>query len=217
MQIAAEPAQGVRGDHDARLHRGASGRAPLLLEEEPEAHAFVERGVPADEGSGHDPAGPDGAAGLAQRAQPVGALGQVVERAEQQHRVGIAVGDRQVASVAEAGGHAGQLRRLAHVQRHRVDHLDLVALGGQPFGVHAGAAAHVEHAGRRRRQGAQQHVARAPELQPAATLAQPRTLTAALVVGHQSGIRDHVPGSYGRSRAGGEAISPCGQGVSVSA
>jgi hypothetical protein len=37
------------------------------------------------------------------------------------------------------------LQRLLHMQRHRVDQVDLVALGGQGQGVDAGGATNVQH------------------------------------------------------------------------
>ncbi len=166
----------------------------------------MQGGVAADEGRGDQPARADGAAGLAQRADAVGALVQVVERAQQQCRVGRPVGDGQVAGVAQAGLHAGQRRGLLDVQRHGVDQLDVVARGGQPRGVHAGAAAHVEHLRRRRRQRAQQHVTGTPELQPPPPFPQPGQFAALLVVTQDTGILDHAAGSYNRRFCAGEAI-----------
>ncbi|WTP05121.1 hypothetical protein OG719_26065 [Microbispora hainanensis] len=103
--------------------------------------------VAADRGGGHQPAGAHHAARLGQGGDPVGAVGQVIERAQQQDRVGARVRQGQVACVAQPRGHARQGPGPLDVERDRVEQFDLVAVGDQPLGVHPGAAADVEHPG----------------------------------------------------------------------
>nr|WP_264372931.1 hypothetical protein [Nonomuraea phyllanthi] len=140
----------------------------------------------------HHAPGPYGAPGLRQGPHPVGPLVQVVERAEQQHRVHARVRHGQVPGVAQPGRHPAQPRGVPHVERDRVEQLDLVAVGAQPLRVRAGPAADVEHPGRSRWQHPAQHVLGAPQLQPPAPLAEPGVLPVLSVVGEQLRCHGHT-------------------------
>ena len=97
------------------------------------------------------PARPQDPQRLAECLPPVRGLGQVIERAEQQHRVLGFGWHREVPRVAKLGGersHRFATRRLPcllHMQRHRVDQMHAIPAPGQRRGVGAGAAAHVQY------------------------------------------------------------------------
>jgi hypothetical protein len=106
----------------------------------------------------------------------------VVQRAEEQHRVDRCVSDVERPRVAFASAHTGDAFGLLHVQRHRVDELDLVAVSGQPLCMHTGCAAHVQDASRRRGKPPAQDVLSTPQLQASPSLAQSIVLLALVVV-----------------------------------
>jgi hypothetical protein len=109
-------------------------------------------GVAADRGGRQDATGTKHAMPLGQRPDPVGAFGEVVERAQQQHRIDAGVGSVQHTRIAP--GDPGQARHasgLLDVQRHRIDQVDLISQCGQRLCVDTGGAAHIEHNRRFRR------------------------------------------------------------------
>ena len=76
---------------------------PELGVEQKSAGQSVEQGGEAvDGGDGHHPAGTDDASGLGQSGQALGAVGEVVERTEEQNGVEGVVGEIQMAGVADA-------------------------------------------------------------------------------------------------------------------
>ena len=108
---------------------------------------------------------------LAQRHDPFAALREVIERAHQQHGVDAGVGHVEPARIAEPdagegtlGLARGGLARLLDVQRRGVDQMHAVTTTREPARVGARAAAHVEDDPRRRREVAQEQLARALRL-----------------------------------------------------
>ncbi len=88
---------------------------------------------------------------LAQRPHAVRSLGQVVERPEQQHRVGGRVAERQGTRVSDLRAREPSLLarrrggpRRIDVERHRIHEVRLVARLGQPERISPGGAADVE-------------------------------------------------------------------------
>jgi hypothetical protein len=76
----------------------------------------------------------------------------VVQRAQQQRSVDARIGPAQRARITEGdSGQAGHGPCLLDVQRHRIDHVNLMTLSRQRRGVGTGSAAHVENDRRRRR------------------------------------------------------------------
>ncbi len=148
------------------------------------------RGEAGDGGGDEYAAGPEHPPGLGQGRQAVGAVGQVVERPEQEDRVGAVVGAAQRPRVPDgAAGEwvrrlgPGGLLRLGNVQRHGVVQVHLVAQGGEPAGVDAGAPADVGDDRGRRRQEAPEDLLRPGELKPPGALGQTARLEARRVVG----------------------------------
>lgn len=94
-----------------------------------------------------------------QRSQPVGPLLQVIQRSQQQHRVGAVVGEIERPGVADRGVDERVPVRLPpqllDVQRYQIAVDHLVSQRGQPEGVRAWPAAHVRHHGGWRWQVAQ--------------------------------------------------------------
>ena len=126
---------------------------------------------------------------LAQRRATFVTRGQVVQRSQQQHRVGRAVPAFQLARIPHrnAGERVLGLRLrcalgLGDVQRDRIDQVHLVSERGQPAGVHPGAAADVQHHLRGRRQEAFDDLLGARQLQGSRALGQPLGLGDLLVV-----------------------------------
>jgi hypothetical protein len=144
------------------------------------------RGPPGDRGGEQQAARPQDAGGLTERGGPFACLGQVVQRAEQQHRVHGRVGQVEVPCVAGRGadrGHPGGVfLELAHVQRHEVPVLDLIAERRQPQRVAARAAADVRDDRGRWRQAAADDLGRPQELKLAAAVAQPVPLFGPFVI-----------------------------------
>jgi len=120
--------------------------------EESLEHAGEERGEARDAGREDEPAGLEHPTRLDERREPVGALGQVIERAQEQHGVHARVGLVEPARVADARAGDRVVRltrrgpaRVLDVLREGVHQVDLVAERREPARVHAGAPAHVEH------------------------------------------------------------------------
>jgi hypothetical protein len=93
------------------------------------------------------------AAGLAAlRPAPTAASSahEVVQRAEEEHRIDRRIRLREPAGVADFGGQQPVLSCGSDTLRDDVDQMHAVAPASQPGRVYAGAAAHVEHPGRRR-------------------------------------------------------------------
>ena len=112
--------------------------------------AVEERGVARDPGGEEHAARAEDAAGFAQGREAVGALGQVIQGAEQEGGVERRVCVRQVPRVADFGGGkrvaglgGGSLARLPHVELDRVEQVDFVAPPRERQRVNAGSAADV--------------------------------------------------------------------------
>src|SRR4029077_7699180 len=86
-----------------------------------------------------------------------------------------------VADLGARQRRTGMGSRLLDVPRRVIDQVDLVAAGGQPARVDAGASPDVEDAGGRRRQVALEDVLRARELEDPRPLEQATGLEAGLV------------------------------------
>jgi hypothetical protein len=151
-----------------------------------------------DAGREDESTGAEDAARLAEGLEARGPLRQVVERPEQEHRVHRPVGLLEAAGVADPRVDSlARARRgvpgLRHVERDRVDQDDAIAAAGEPHGVRAGTAAHVEDTRGRVRQPALEDLARPRALDHAVAFTEARRLAAAGVVGE----------GLGRERSGG--------------
>ena len=134
-------------------------RAEPGLVEEAVEEPVQGAGVPGDDRGGDDAARAGDAAGLGEGTHPVGALSQVVERAEQQDRVVTAVVFGEAAGIAGGDREPAVGLRLLQVQRHRVDQVHLVAAVGEPGRVDPAPAADVQDArGRGGQEPFQQHL-----------------------------------------------------------
>jgi len=88
-------------------------------------------------------------AGFFERGHAVGALDQVIERAEHERGIEAAIGSGQVPSIPDLGGQPARGQgspRLFHMPRRDVDQVDAVSVPQQPRRVHAGTAPHIEDA-----------------------------------------------------------------------
>ena len=149
-----------------------------------------ERGEAADPDGEEEPAGPQHPARFAEGPDAIGALGQVVERAQQQDGVHGRVRFLEPARVSHAQAGHGRLglerrglSRLLDVERHRVHEMHAISARGEPGCVDAGAAAHVEDGAGRRRQVAQDDLLRARELDQPVGLEQTPGFSPSGVVG----------------------------------
>jgi hypothetical protein len=207
----------------APLHAALERR----LAQEPLVEA-VDRGREArDPGRGEHAAWPQHAARLDERAAAVGGVGEVIERAEREHRVGARVVERERAGVADprarqrlAGLPRSRVAGLLDVQRHGIEQVRAVAALREPECVCAGAAAYVEHVGGRRRQVARQQLLRADELQPP-PVAQPGLFLARGVVGldrvvERHGMQFARPARVPCRRCGISARSACARARAAS-
>lgn len=88
---------------------------------------------------------------FAQRRQPVLALEQVIERAEQQHPVLASIRLPEVARVPDLAGHAITRLCLSDVPFDRIDNVHPVALRRQPLRMNTRGSAQIQHRGGRRR------------------------------------------------------------------
>lgn len=95
----------------------------------------------------------------------------MVERAEEEHRVDRRIRPREPAGVTDFGGHQPLLKCGSDMPWDNVDEMHAVAPPREPGRVYAGAAADVEHHGRRRWQLTLQQLARAKQLE--AVMAKP--------------------------------------------
>ena len=116
-------------------------------------------GITGDDRGGDDAARAGDAAGLGEDAYPVGALSQVIKRAEQQDGIVAAVVFGQAAGIAGGDGEPAVGPCLLAVQRHRVDQVHLVAAVAEPGRVDSARAADVQDArGRGGQEPFQQHL-----------------------------------------------------------
>ena len=151
---------GVAAVLEVALDRGLEA---VLLQQAPQP--VDRRRVARDHRRGDEPARLDHAARLGQRGDAVGALVQVVERAEQQHGVEALVLERQLARVADQRAREPEPRGLLDVAGDRIHQVHLVAALGQRRRVDPGPAADVgDRRGRRRQQALEQRL-RADELE----------------------------------------------------
>jgi hypothetical protein len=176
-------------------------QAEVRVREHSPRDAIDERRKARDRRDDHDASGAEHAARLAQRLRTVGRLGQVVERAEQQHGVGGPVFELERPRVAQPRADARR-PRLFDVQLDRVDQLDVVAALDQRDGVGARPAADVEDARRRRRQQPPEQVQRALALDPRPGR-QPVALEPELVVR----VEGVVEAAHGRASSSRHACS----------
>jgi hypothetical protein len=174
---------------------------------------------PGDPGRGQDPARAQHPPRLGEGPDPVAAVGQVVQGAQQQDGVDAGVGPLEPAGVTHAG--AGQraprllpggAQRLLDVDGHRVDQVDLVAPRGQGQGVHASGPADVQDDRGCRRQVPDQQLPGADPLKaqgPEPPLLRHLGVVGGdlavepLVIGHRAGtaIRRPWPSIAGRAAA----------------
>ena len=109
-------------------------------------------GIAADRGRHEDATRAKNAASLRQRPHPVGAIREVVQRAQQQRSVHARIQPAQRARITEGDARqAGHGPCLLDVQRYRIDQVNLMTLSRQRRGVSTGSAADVENDRRRRR------------------------------------------------------------------
>jgi hypothetical protein len=141
-----------------------------------------------------DPAGPQDPPRLDERSDPLSSTQEVVERAEEQHRIDRRIRLREPAGVTDFGGQVLVLKCGSDMPWGNVDEMYAVAPAREPGRVYAGAAADVEHHGRRRWQLTLQQLARAKQLE--AVMAKPeKALPLVLpgIVGEQVlTLRHHV-------------------------
>jgi hypothetical protein len=135
-------------------------------------------------------AGPQDTTGLAEAPLPVGSVGQVIHRAEQEDGVDAPVRQVELAGVAHlrVDHHSGGLRsaqRLLDVDCDHVAQQHLAAHRRQPQGVAARSAADVSHSGRHRREMPENQLPGPLELDRAQPGAEPALLLAEGVVRHQ--------------------------------
>ena len=123
---------------------------------------------------------------LAPGGDTIGAFGEVIQGTEKQHRVVCVRRSVDTAGVADLGGESlvvtETLQRLLDVGGHRVDEMHLMAVGEQPFGVDAGAAADVENAQRRVREVPSDDLLRAQQLELTHPLSESDVLIDSLLV-----------------------------------
>ena len=89
----------------------------------------------------------------------------MVERAEEEHRVDRRIRLREPAGVTDFGGQVPVLKCGSDMPRDNVDKMHAVAPARQPGRVYAGAAADVEHHGRRHWPLTLQQLARTKQLE----------------------------------------------------
>jgi hypothetical protein len=155
-----EPESGVvhaAGQHWHQLGRDVGGEAAAL-------RPIKDRHEPSDGRGEQNPAGPQDSPRLDERRDPLSSTHEVVERAEEEHRIDRRIRLRQPAGIADFGGHQPVLSCGSNMLQDDIDEMHPVASASQPGRMHAGAAAHVEHHRRRRRQLTQQQLTRAQQL-----------------------------------------------------
>src|ERR1700687_4167983 len=102
----------------------------------------------------HQASGAESTASFAQAGEPVFSFDKMVERTEEQNRIGGGVALGQVTRVSHlrrgkwmVGLLIGCRPRLLHVLEHRVDQLDLIAARSEPAGVSTRASTGVDDHG----------------------------------------------------------------------
>jgi hypothetical protein len=113
------------------------------------------------------PTGPQDPPRLGERRDPLSSTHEVVERTEEEHRIDRRIRLRKPAGITDLGGHQPVLKCGSDMPRDDVDEMHAVAPAREPRRVYAGAAADVEHHGRRRWQLTEQQLARAQQLEAA--------------------------------------------------
>ena len=156
-----------------------------------------ERGEARDRRHGDEPAGLHDSVRLRESAHTGGALGQVVERPQQEDGVRRGVRHVELLRVAEHRLEPASRARLLHVQGHRVDQAHFVAALGEPRRVLAGPAADVEDDRGRRREVTLEHLLRPRELELRAAARKAVSLDARRVVSvdrlvHRSSVAPDV-------------------------
>jgi hypothetical protein len=131
-----------------------------------------DRHEPSDGRGEQYPAGPHDPPRLDERRDPLSSTHEMVERAEEKHRVDRRIRLPEPAGIADFGRHQPVLSCGSNMLRYDVDEVHPVAQARQPGRVHAAATAHVEHYPRRRWQLTQQQLARPQQLE--AVMAKPK-------------------------------------------
>ena len=90
-----------------------------------------------------DPAGPQDSPRFGQRRDPLSSTQEVVERAEEEHRVDRRIRLREPAGIADFGGHQPVLSCGSNMLQDDVDQMDAVPPAREPGRVYAGAAGDV--------------------------------------------------------------------------
>jgi hypothetical protein len=140
-----------------------------------------QRGEPGDRCGDDQTARANDAPSLLERSDPLASLGQVIERAEQEHRIERGIPCLEPASIAQPHGERalGSFTcsgRLLYMERHRIDKVNGVSDPRPPRRIHAWTATHVQDRGRRRRQDPFQQLLRTRKLDPGAGAAQQAVL-----------------------------------------
>lgn len=141
------------------------------LEGRIQRQAIKRPGVARDAGGDHNAVRPENTLRLSKGPDPVGMIGQMVQRAEQQHGIDRCIGHRQTAGIAN--GNRGQRLRHCVVLTPRffdqasggIDQANGIAQAGQPESVRPRATSDINDLGRRRRQKAANQLFGALELQ----------------------------------------------------
>lgn len=142
------------GQHWRQLGRDVGGEAAALR---PVKH----RHEPSDGRGKQDPTGPQHSPCLGECHDPLSSAHEVVERAKEKHRVNRRIRLREATGITDFSGHQPVLSCGADMLRNEVDQMHAVDPARQPGRVSAGAAANVQHHGRRRWQLPLQKLARA--------------------------------------------------------
>ncbi len=174
LQLSGGVKEGVGEPEGGVVHAGGQHWHPLGRYVSGEAAALrpVEDRHESSDGRGEqDPAGPQNSPRFGERRDPLSSTHEVVERAEEEHRVDRPVRLREPAGITNFGGHQSLLSYGLDMLRDDVDEMHAVAPARQPGRVYAGAAAHVEHHGWGRWQLTLQQLARAKQLE--AVMAKP--------------------------------------------
>lgn len=177
---------------DARRHRVPHPAGDVGLVDAVEADQEIEQRRMAADGGGEENARrTQDASCLPQRPDAIGTGHEVVERAELQDRIEAVIPLVERSGVAQHCLHARTAGgRLFDVERDGIDQSDGMSRRGEPIGVHAGTAAHVEDAQRTGRKVTEDEFLGAFELEGTRRegAGQPVDLGATLVVLEDGGI-----------------------------
>jgi hypothetical protein len=168
LQLSARMKEGVGEPEGGVVHAGGQHWHQLSRDVGGEAAALrpVEDRHESSDGRGEqDPTGPQDSPRFGERRDPLSSNHKVVERPEDEHCVDRRIRLREPAGVADFGSHQPVLSGGPDMPRDDVDEMHAVAPPREPGRVYAGAAADVEHQGRRGWQLTLQQLARAKQLE----------------------------------------------------